>query len=70
MEAATARRRRYRACATDELQYVYGREGEILRCAWHGWEFEIETGRSLVDPRVRARTYAVEVEDGEVYVLV
>jgi nitrite reductase/ring-hydroxylating ferredoxin subunit len=55
---------------TDDLRYVYGREGEIVRCAWHGWEFEIETGRSLVDPRIRARTYPVEVDDGGVYVLV
>ncbi|MDQ3866507.1 MAG: Rieske (2Fe-2S) protein [Actinomycetota bacterium] len=49
--------------------YVYGREGRIIRCAWHGWEFEIESGRSLVDPRVRAKTFPVVVEDGDVYVL-
>ena len=49
--------------------YVYGREGEILRCAWHGWEFEIETGSSLIDPHIRAKTYAVEVEDGRLYVV-
>ena len=51
---------------TDDWRYVYGREGEILRCAWHGWEFEIATGRALVDPSVRARTYPVAVEDGKV----
>ena len=54
--------------ATSDFRYVYGRDGEILRCAWHGWEFEIETGRSLVDPRVRAKTY--KVEDGDVYVVI
>ena len=56
--------------ATSDFRYAYGREGEILRCAWHGWEFEIESGRSLVDPSVRAKTYPVEVEDGEVYVVI
>src|SRR5438067_8018548 len=56
--------------ATDDFRYVYGREGELVRCAGHGWEFEIATGRSLVDPRVRAKTFPVEVEDGSVYVLV
>ena len=56
--------------ATSDFRYVYGREGEILRCAWHGWEFEIDTGRSLVDPRIRARTYPVELEDGNVYVVI
>jgi nitrite reductase (NADH) small subunit len=55
---------------TSDFDYAYGRDGEIVRCAWHGWEFEIATGRSLVDARVRARTYPVEVEDGEVYVLI
>ncbi len=55
---------------TTEFTYEYGRAGRILRCAWHGWEFEIETGRSLVDPKVRAKTFPVEVEAGSVYVLV
>ncbi len=54
---------------SDDFRYVYGREGEIVRCAWHGWEFEIETGRSLVDPKVRAKTFPVVVEDGDVYVV-
>lgn len=53
---------------TDDYSYTYGREGEIVRCAWHGWEFEIATGRSVADPGVRARTYAVSVEDGQVVV--
>ena len=48
--------------------FAYGREGAILRCAWHGWEFDITTGRALADPRVAARTYAVAVEDGDVVV--
>jgi nitrite reductase (NADH) small subunit len=39
------------------------REGEILRCAWHGWEFEIPTGRMLADPQVRARRYPVHVHE-------
>jgi AcrR family transcriptional regulator len=50
--------------------FVYGREGEIVRCARHGWEFEIATGRALVDPHVRARTYPVTVEAGQVVVTV
>jgi nitrite reductase/ring-hydroxylating ferredoxin subunit len=50
--------------------FVYHREGEIVRCAWHGWEFDIRSGRSLVDPDVRARTFPVTVEQGDVYVTV
>jgi nitrite reductase/ring-hydroxylating ferredoxin subunit len=44
------------------------REGEIIICPWHLWEFEIATGRCLVDPGVRAKTYPVRVEDGSVVV--
>ena len=45
------------------------REGEILSCAWHGWEFDIRTGQSWCDPaRLRVRSYDVSVEPGEVLV--
>jgi nitrite reductase (NADH) small subunit len=58
------------ALADAGFRFVYGREGELIRCAWHGWEFEIATGRSLVDDRIRAKTYPVEVDAGRVYVVV
>jgi nitrite reductase (NADH) small subunit len=54
--------------ASEDFDYLYEREGRILRCAWHGWEFEIATGRSLADPKVRAKTFPVTVEDGQVLV--
>jgi 3-phenylpropionate/trans-cinnamate dioxygenase ferredoxin subunit len=45
--------------------YRYSRRGEIIRCPWHAWEFDIRTGKSWCDPeRVRARNYAVSVEKG------
>ncbi len=45
--------------------YKYSRKGEIIRCPWHGWEFDIRTGQSWCDPaRVRARRYAVAIEPG------
>jgi nitrite reductase (NADH) small subunit len=49
-------------------EFVWGREGEILACPWHQWEFELKTGRCLVDDKVRLRTFPVSVEDGEVYI--
>jgi nitrite reductase (NADH) small subunit len=55
---------------TSGRAFVYGREGEIVRCSRHGWEFEIATGRALADPRVRARTYPVSVEAGKLVVTV
>jgi nitrite reductase/ring-hydroxylating ferredoxin subunit len=61
-----------RQCGTtapvDRLQFIYHRENEIVRCAWHGWEFDIRTGAALVDPTIRARTFPVTVEDGNIYI--
>jgi 3-phenylpropionate/trans-cinnamate dioxygenase ferredoxin subunit len=46
-------------------EYEYSRQGEIVRCPWHGWEFDIRTGQSWFDPRkVRVRRYEVTVEAG------
>ena len=46
-------------------QYNYIRRGEIIRCPWHSWEFDIRTGKSWCDPdTVKARRYAVSVEKG------
>jgi 3-phenylpropionate/trans-cinnamate dioxygenase ferredoxin subunit len=49
-------------------EFIWGREDEILACPWHQWEFDLRTGQSLTDPRVRVRTFPVEVEDGEVFI--
>lgn len=38
------------------------RDGEILRCPWHQWEFDITTGRTLFPSRQRVATYQVAVE--------
>jgi 3-phenylpropionate/trans-cinnamate dioxygenase ferredoxin subunit len=44
---------------------TWTRDGEILRCPWHRWEFDIKTGMALVDPsKVRVRAYEVTVEPG------
>jgi 3-phenylpropionate/trans-cinnamate dioxygenase ferredoxin subunit len=44
-------------------EYHYSRPGQILRCPWHGWEFDIRTGQSWFDPRnVRVRRYEVTLE--------
>ncbi|MDQ8727407.1 Rieske 2Fe-2S domain-containing protein [Bradyrhizobium sp. LHD-71] len=39
--------------------------GEMVRCPWHGWLFEIKTGQSWCDSATRARSIPVVVETGE-----
>ena len=46
-------------------RYNHSRRGEIIRCPWHGWEFDIRTGKSYCSPdKVRARAYPVETAHG------
>ena len=47
-------------------EFKRSRIGELLRCAWHGWEFDMRTGQSWFDPkRFKVRSYPVAVERGE-----
>jgi nitrite reductase/ring-hydroxylating ferredoxin subunit len=46
--------------------YQRSRVGELLRCPWHGWEFDMRNGQSYFDPkRVKVRSYPVAVESGQ-----
>jgi nitrite reductase (NADH) small subunit len=52
---------------SDPQCLVYGLEGQVIRCPWHAWEFDLATGRSLFDPEgTKIKTYPVAVEDGMV----
>ena len=50
-------------------EFVYGMDGLVLRCPWHGWEFDVRNGESVgpVDKR-NLTMLAIEVEAGDVYV--
>jgi nitrite reductase/ring-hydroxylating ferredoxin subunit len=49
-------------------EYEIDAQRKLVRCPWHGWEFELSTGRSWFDPsRTRVRRYAINVvPSGEV----
>lgn len=55
--------------AADDYEIAYARAGELVRCAWHGWEFDIRTGACLADPKLQARKIEILVEDGEIFAL-
>ena len=47
-------------------EFNYGCEGRIIRCPWHGWEFDITTGQSVFNPhKVRVKSYEVTVASGD-----
>jgi nitrite reductase (NADH) small subunit len=46
-----------------ELEWI--RDGEIVRCPWHRWEFDIATGKTIFESRMRVANYNVRVENIE-----
>lgn len=49
-------------------EYIHGMEGQVLRCPWHGWEFDITTGCALFDPETKLMSYPVTVENGRILI--
>jgi nitrite reductase (NADH) small subunit len=45
-------------------------EDHVLTCPWHGWQYDLRTGRNEFDLAIQLRTYDVRVENGEVRVAV
>lgn len=55
--------------AGDGVGRVAVRAGSlVLACPWHGWEFEVETGRSTSDSSYGVRMYGATVREGRVLV--
>lgn len=54
--------------ADEEFDLAYEREGEIISCPWHGWEFDIRTGEHLAHTGHRTPTFEVVCKDETVFV--
>jgi nitrite reductase/ring-hydroxylating ferredoxin subunit len=52
-----------------EEDVAWIKEGEVIRCPWHRWEFDLKTGKVISDPTRGIRVYEVEVRDGEVFLV-
>jgi nitrite reductase (NADH) small subunit len=42
--------------------------GSIITCAYHGWQFDLTTGNSLMTDHIRVKRWPVVVEDGALWV--
>jgi len=43
-------------------------EGKRVTCSWHGWQYDISTGRCLNNDWAKLATYPVKVEGEDVFV--
>ncbi|MGN6116786.1 MAG: Rieske (2Fe-2S) protein [Nitrobacter sp.] len=51
--------------AAEPGAYQYSRRGELIRCPWHGWEFDLRTGKSWCEPdRTKVRRFDLKIESG------
>jgi 3-phenylpropionate/trans-cinnamate dioxygenase ferredoxin subunit len=51
--------------ATGPGCYAFDDGRRLVKCPWHGWEFDLETGQSWCDPEhERVRPYPVSIEAG------
>jgi nitrite reductase (NADH) small subunit len=49
----------------------YGLAGEVIRCPWHGWEFDVRSGDPLFGiTSKKLVSYPVEVRGGDVFVYI
>ncbi len=53
----------------DRSVVEYFEEGTtVLVCAWHGWEYDLATGKSIAQPALKLKSASVAIEDDTVVV--
>jgi nitrite reductase (NADH) small subunit len=43
-------------------------KGQVVTCPWHGWQYDVTTGRVAANPAVGVETYPIEVRGDDIYV--
>jgi nitrite reductase (NADH) small subunit len=47
-------------------EYRLESDHPVVVCPWHGWEYDLASGRTVFDPRVFVRAFEARLEDGGV----
>jgi nitrite reductase/ring-hydroxylating ferredoxin subunit len=42
--------------------------GNVVTCPWHGWQFEVATGKHCLTANIQHTTFPVTVEGNEIFV--
>ena len=43
-------------------------DGQVVTCPWHGWQFDVTSGKVVQNPNVGVESYPVEVRGDDVFV--
>ena len=43
-------------------------EGKVVTCPWHGWQYDVTTGKVSQNPGVGVDCYALEVRGEDIFV--
>jgi len=43
-------------------------EEKIVTCPWHGWQYDVTSGKVAMNPAIGVETYAVEVRGEDIFV--
>ena len=43
-------------------------DGTVVTCPWHGWQFDVTTGSSPVNPSANVPKFQVKVEGNDLYI--
>lgn len=41
----------------------------ILKCPWHGWEYDLRSGACLTTPGMTLRHYPIIIEEGQIFLV-
>ena len=55
---------------SEQGEYCHGKAGHVLACPWHGWEFDLMSGKALHDPNCSLKIFETQIVDGWINVLV
>ena len=43
-------------------------EGSVVTCPWHGWQFDVTTGRHCLNQRMEHAKFPLKIEGNDVFV--
>jgi nitrite reductase (NADH) small subunit len=42
--------------------------GKVVTCPWHGWQYDVTTGKVALNPAIGVQCYPVEVRGEDIFV--